>query len=114
MVTRNYVPDSGDLIWLNFDPHAGREQGGHRPALVLSPAAYNGKTGLAVACPITSRPKEYPFEVRIAAASINGAILSDHIKSLDWRTRGARKAGKAPSSVLQEVRERLAALLGFE
>lgn len=113
MVTsQEYLPDAGDLIWLDFTPQAGREQAGRRPALVISPRVYNSKTSLAVVCPITSHAKGYPFEVPIAGAGkINGVVLSDHLKNLDWRQRHATKAGKVPPQVLRRVRERIAALL---
>ncbi len=112
MVAREYVPDAGDLIWLDFTPHAGREQAGRRPAVVLSPRSYNEKTSLAVVCPVTSRVKGYPFEVSLPAGSrLRGAILSDHLKNFDWRHRQAQKAGKIPRSILEQVRARVAALL---
>jgi len=91
MVNKNkkiYIPDRGDIVWLEFNPQAGHEQAGLRPALVISPAAYNSLVGLALMCPITSKIKGYPFEVLIPKKfKINGAILADQIKSLDWRTR---------------------------
>ena len=114
MVAARYVPDAGDLVWLDFDPQAGHEQAGHRPAVVLSPVAYNRRAGLALVCPITGRVKEYPFEVPLpAGAGLSGVILSDQLKSVDWRARRARKAGRAPSQVMEQVRERLGPLLGF-
>ena len=114
MVTRRqYVPDAGDLVWLSFDPRVGHEQRGRRHALILSPRAYNQKTGLALACPITSRVKGYPFEVPLPpAGDISGAILADHVKSLDWRERAAVYAASATDDVLSEVRERLRVLIG--
>jgi mRNA interferase MazF len=109
-----WAPDAGDLVWLTFDPQAGREQAGRRPALVLSAAAYNRRSGLAIMCPITSRLKGYPFEVEIPEGlGVAGAILADHVKSLDWRARHAERAGKVPPSILSEVQARLAPLLGF-
>src|SRR4030067_1632422 len=85
-----YIPDSGDIVWIMFNPQAGHEQAGHRPALVLSPKAYNGKVGLALLCPITSQVKGYPFEVLIPEGlEIKGAVLSDQVKSLDWKERKA-------------------------
>ena len=109
-----WAPDAGDLVWLTFDPQAGREQAGRRPALVLSPAPYNRRSGLAIMCPITSRVKGYPFEVKIPEGlGVGGAILADHVKSLDWRARRAERAGKAPASILREVQACLAPLLGF-
>ena len=111
-----YIPDAGDIVWLEFDPQAGREQAGHRPALVLSPAAYNGKTGLMVCCPLTTQIKGYPFEVALAGAPANAqasAVLSDQVKSLDWRMRGARKKGKATPAELAAVKGRIKALLAL-
>jgi mRNA interferase MazF len=112
VVTRGFVPDAGDLVWLDFTPHAGREQAGRRPAVVLSPRAYNEKTSLAIVCPITSQVKGYPFEVEVPASSrVTGVILADHLKSLDWRQRRAQRIGKIPQSSLKKVRELISALL---
>jgi mRNA interferase MazF len=109
-----WAPDAGDLVWLTFDPQAGREQAGRRPALVLSPAAYNRRSGLAIMCPITSRLKGYPFEVEIPQGlGVAGAVLADHVKSLDWRARRAERVGKISASTLREVQARLAPLLGL-
>jgi mRNA interferase MazF len=109
-----YVPDAGDLIWLTFDPQAGREQAGRRPALVLSPRTYNAKSGLALVCPITSQIKRYPFEVPVAAAhGVTGVILADHVKSVDWKARRAERAGRCPNDAVGEVRARLAPLIGY-
>jgi len=109
---QEYLPEAGDLVWLDFTPQAGREQAGRRPALVLSPRAYNAKTSLAIVCPITSQVKGYPFEVALPpGGKIGGVVLSDHVKNLDWRQRRAAKAGKVQAAVLRAVRERLAALL---
>ncbi len=114
MVVRVYVPNTGDLIWLTFDPQAGREQSGRRPALVLSPSAYNERSGLALVCPITSRVKGYPFEVPLPETSpVSGVILADHLKSLDWKQRRAKLAGRVPRGTIGEVLGRLAPLLGF-
>ena len=89
-----YVPERGEVVWLNFNPQAGHEQAGHRPALVLSPASYNLKTGLMLCCPITSQVKGYPFEVPVTGdAGIAGAILADQVKSLDWRGPQAKRKG---------------------
>jgi mRNA interferase MazF len=109
-----YTPDRGDVIWLDFTPQAGREQAGHRPALVLSPREYNRKTGLAVMCPITSHAKGYPFEVALTAGSVQGVVLSDHVKNLDWRERKATYKGKAPAIVLKDVMGKISALLMTE
>lgn len=107
-----YVPDRGDLIWLTFDPQAGREQAGRRPALVLSPAAYNSRAQLALVCPITSRRKGYPFEVELPAGlPVAGVVLADHVKSVDWSARRAEQAGTAPRSILDDVVARLRVLL---
>ncbi len=115
MVKARHVPDAGDLVWIDFDPHAGREQAGRRPALVLSPSAYNAKTGLAIACPVTSQIKGYPFEVLLPpGAAISGAVLCDHLKSIDWRARRAERAARAPGPVMQEARRKIAALLGVQ
>lgn len=112
MVARAYVPEAGDLVWLTFDPQAGHEQRGRRPALILSPRVYNAKARLAIACPITSHVKGYPFEVPITAAGrITGVILADHVKNLDWDARRVVFEAKAPTEVLAEVRARLRALL---
>lgn len=111
---RRYVPDSGDLVWLTFDPQSGREQRGRRSALILSPRIYNQRTQLAIACPITSHAKGYPFEVPLPeGASIEGVILSDHLKSLDWKTRRAELAGTVEGDTMAEVRERIRPLLGL-
>ncbi len=112
---RGYIPGAGDLVWLDFSPQTGREQAGRRPALVLSPAAYNEPAGLIVACPITSQAKGYPFEVALPAGlPISGVILADHLKSMDWRRRRAEPAGRVPKYVLKQVRDRVAVLLGTE
>lgn len=109
-----YVPRAGDLIWFDFDPQAGREQAGRRPALVLSPSSYNAKSSLAVVCPITSQKKGYPFEVDLPrGGKIGGSVLADHLRSVDWQSRRADFAGKIPNDVLREVQERVAALLGL-
>ena len=114
MVARAYVPDAGDLVWLTFDPRVGREQAGRRPALVLSPAAYNRKSGLALMCSVTSRIKGYPFEVCLPAdLPISGVILADHLKRADWRARHAELVARVPAEVLAEVVDRLAPLLGY-
>ena len=112
MVEPNYVPGRGDIVWLTFMPRVGYEQAGHRPALVMSPEAYNDKTSLALLCPITSRVKGYPFEVTLPAKGrITGVVLSDQIKSLDWRARGAEFAAQAPEKVVAEVLDKLTLLL---
>jgi mRNA interferase MazF len=110
-MVRRYVPEAGDIVWLHFEPQAGHEQAGHRPALVVSPAIYNGKTGLMLCCPMTTQIKGYPFEVLIAGARPS-AVLSDQIKSLDWVMRRARRKGRVLPKELAEVREKASALIG--
>lgn len=106
------VPRRGDLVWLDFTPQAGHEQAGRRPALILSPESYNRKTGLAIACPITSQAKGYPFEVALPDdGPVAGVVLSDHVRSIDWRARRAERAGQARVATLGEVCGKLAALL---
>ena len=106
----DYVPDSGDIVWLQFDPQAGHEQAGHRPALVLSPARYNGLRGMMVCCPMTSRIKGYVFEVVITETPPS-VVLADQLKSLDWRARGAVRKGAVTPQILAEVRAKIKALL---
>jgi mRNA interferase MazF len=107
-----YIPDSRDIVWITFNPQSGHEQAGRRPALVLSPAVYNGKVGLAILCPITSQVKGYPFEVVIPdGLEISGAILSDQVKSLDWKARKAEFGGKLPSHTFNEVVQKLSTLI---
>jgi mRNA interferase MazF len=103
MVKKGYVPDRGDLVWLDFDPQVGHEQRGKRPALVVSIRDYNEKTNLGLFCPITSMKKDYPFEVVVSVGKINGVILSDQIKSLDWKKRNARYIGKVEESIIGNV-----------
>lgn len=106
------APQRGDLVWIDFTPQAGHEQAGRRPALILSPKSYNRKTGLAIACPITSHAKGYPFEVPIPdGLPIMGVILADHIRSIDWRARHAERVGQATDETLAEVLGKLTALL---
>jgi mRNA interferase MazF len=110
--TMAYTPHRGDIVWVTFNPQAGHEQAGRRPALVLSPASYNGKVGLAILCPITSQIKGYPFEVLIPdGLEINGVILSDQVKSLDWKARQAELVCKLPSATVDEVLQKLNTLL---
>jgi mRNA interferase MazF len=109
-----YSPDCGDLVWLDFDPQAGHEQAGHRPALVLSPRAFNQRTSLAFVCPITSKIKGYPFEVLLPPGLlVHGAILCEHMRSLDWRIRNATMIGRVPENVLDEVREIAGSITGI-
>ena len=107
-----YIPERGDAVWLNFDPGSGHEQAGHRPAVVISPKSYNQKVGLALFCPVTSQVKQYPFEVQIPKGSkLKGVILSDQIKSLDWRARQASLIVKLPIDVVAEVISKVKLLL---
>ncbi len=109
-----FVPDAGDFVWLTFDPQAGREQAGRRPALVLSPKIYNAKSGLVLACPVTNQIKGYPFEVAVPAGGrATGVILADHLRSVDWKARHAEPLGRCTDDVMIEVRARLAPLLGY-
>ena len=112
MTTGGYVPDRGDVVWISLNPQAGHEQAGRRPAVVLSPASYNGKVGLAVFCPITSQVKEYPFEVIIPPGlSVTGAVLADQVKSLDWRARRADLIARLPAAVIGDVLVKVRTLL---
>lgn len=109
---RSYVPDRGDAVWLTFDPQAGHEQAGRRPALILSPRAYNSKAGLAILCPITSQLKGYPFEVNIPdGLPLSGSILADQVRSLDWKARRAKRICSLPEQVTDEVLGKLSVLL---
>lgn len=106
-----YVPDAGDVVWMQFDPKAGHEQAGHRPAVVLSPASYNGRTGLLVCCPVTTRINGYPFEVVLSGTPAS-VVLADQVKSLDWRVRQATREGCVTDAELAAVRGKLLALIG--
>lgn len=108
-----FVPERGDAVWLTFDPQAGHEQSGRRPAIVLSPKQYNGPTGLAILCPVTSQVKGYPFEVILPAGlPIQGAILADQVRNLDWRARRASRICSLPGATTDEVLGKLGTLLG--
>ncbi len=106
-----YVPQPGDVVWLNFDPQLGHELAGHRPALVLSPGRYNAARGMMLCCPMTSKIKGYVFEV-VVPGTPPSAALADQIKYLDWRARGAELKGKVSASVMAEVQGKIKALLG--
>ncbi len=106
-----HVPDAGDVVWFQFDPQAGHEQAGHRPALVISPAAYNGKTGLMVCCPMSTKIKGHPFEVLTSVDGLDCAVLSDQIKSLDWKVHRAKKKSEVSPDVMLHVRAKIKALL---
>lgn len=108
---RAYVPDTGEVVWLEFDPQAGHEQAGHRPALVISPASYNGKTGLMVCCPMSTKIKGHPFEVVTQVDGVDCAVLSDQVESLDWKVRHAKKKAIVSTDVLTHVRAKMKALL---
>lgn len=110
-MVNSYVPEAGDIVWVHFDPRAGHEQAGHRPALVLSPATYNGRRGMMIACPMTSRIKGYPFEV-VVSQDPPSAVLADQVKNMDWRARGAQFKSRAPPAVLAEVKATLKVLIG--
>jgi len=107
-----YSPDRGDIVWINFNPQAGHEQAGRRPALILSPKNYNSKVGLAILCPITSKKKGYPFEVQISEGlPVNGVILSDQAKSMDWKIRNTEFICELDNESVEQVLQRLQALL---
>ncbi|MDD5500738.1 MAG: endoribonuclease MazF [Candidatus Omnitrophica bacterium] len=114
MVNRNYIPQCGDAVRISLNPQAGHEQAGRRPAVVLSPRSYNGKTGLAILCPVTSHIKGYPFEVVLPdGLPVSGAILSDQVKSLDWRVRDVELICTLPDEVVSEIMQKLGALLSI-
>ncbi len=108
-----FTPDSGEIIWIEFNPQAGREQGGRRPALVISEAAYNARTGLAVCCPITRTIRNHPFEVFVDIDGIPSAILSDHLKSIDIEARYAKRLSRVDFQTLAEVKAKVKALIGL-
>jgi mRNA interferase MazF len=109
---RAYVPGRGDVVWISLDPQSGHEQAGRRPGVVMSPKSYNSKVGLAILCPITGRPKGYPFEVSLPAGlPVTGAILSDQVKSLDWRARHAELICALPTGTISEALQKVATLL---
>jgi len=106
-----YVPDEGDIVWLNFTPQSGHEQAGRRPAVVLSPKAYNQRSGLLVCVPITNQIKGYPFEVVLNGSGATGAALSDQVKNLDWKSRQAERKGAATPAELAEIKAKIKTLL---
>ena len=109
----SYVPDAGHIVWLEFDPQAGREQSGRRPAVVLTPASYNKKTSLMLCCPLTTQIKGYPFEVLVEIDGVQSAVLSDQLKSQDWKIRKAKFKAKVPLDAHSEVRAKAKSLLSF-
>jgi len=111
MVTEKYIPERGDIVWLNFNPGSGHEQKGKRPAIVISPKGYNEKVGLGLFCPITSKVKKYPFEVKIEKDKIDGVVLADQIKSLDWKTREIEFMAKETSEKVKEIIDKISVLL---
>ena len=111
-MTADYLPERGDVVWLDFQLQAGHERTGRRPAVVLSPRSYNGKVGLALLCPITTRLKGYPFEVAVPAdCGVTGVVLSDHVKNLDWRARRAEFICRLPAASIADVLGRVAVLV---
>lgn len=106
-----YVPDEADVVWLNFTPQSGHEQAGRRPAVVLSPKAYNSRAGLVVCVPVTNQIKGYPFEVVLSGAGATGAALADQVKSLDWRIRQAERKGTASPAEMAEIKSKIKSLL---
>jgi len=112
MVAKTYIPDRGDLVWVDFNPTKGRKQAKVRPAIILSPLAYNQKTNLAIMCPITSVVKGYPFEVDVNEKKVAGVVLSDHVRSLNWQTQNTKFIAKAKPKVTAEVQSKLLLLVG--
>ena len=110
-MVRTYVPEAGDIAWLDFDPQAGREQARRRPSLVLTDQAYNRASGLAVVCPLTSKRKPYPFALPVVVDKVEGSVLVDHIKSMDWKARNIAFHSKADPEIVRKVRSYIAVLL---
>lgn len=110
-MVKNYTPEKGDIVWLDFTPQSGHEQRGRRPAIVLSKKAYNQKIGLALFCPITSKEKGYPFEVKIVGKKITGCVLSDQIKSLDWTERNIEYIEESNKDIIEEIIEKIELLI---
>lgn len=110
-MVKGYIPARGDIVWLDFNPQAGHEQAGHRPALVISPKIYNEKSGLLLACPLTSKVKGYPFGVELPSKDGGGCVLVDQIKSLDWKARHAKFKNKAPRKAMEEVLGKIEVLI---
>ncbi len=111
--SRGFVPGRGDVVWITMNPQAGHEQSGRRPALVLSPAEYNARVGLAIVCPVTHQVKGYPFEVALPQGlPVAGVVLSDQVRSLDWQARAAELLCHVPQDTTSQVLARVATLLG--
>jgi mRNA interferase MazF len=114
VISNHFVPDRGDVVWINMQPQVGHEQSGRRPAIVLSPKAYNDKTNLALLCPITNQIKGYPFEVNIPSGlKFTGVVLTDQVKSLDWKSRKAEFCAKASGEEIFEILQKLKTLLDY-
>lgn len=113
VIAKSYIPDVGDIVWLQFDPKAGRAQAGHRPALVLSPIVYSAKTNLMLCCPLTTQIKSYPFEVVFNDGATQPAVLADQLKSLDWKVRKAKFKSKISRQEMMVVKLKIKALLGL-
>jgi mRNA interferase MazF len=111
MVAEAYVPDRGDIIWLDFNPQRGHEQSGRRPSITISPLAYNRRVGLGLFCPITSRIKGYPFEVRCEGSDVDGVILADQVKSFDWRKRRISYIERATENAIAETLKKILSLI---
>lgn len=111
MVKEPYIPGRGDIVWVNFNPQKGREQAGRRPAFVISPHIYNQRVGLALMCPITSHAKGYPFEVQIRTKTINGVILADQLRTLDWKAREVFLIEEAKPAIITQVQQKLSLLI---
>jgi len=110
-MVKSYIPEKGDLVWLDFTPQSGHEQSGRRPAVVVSPQEYNRKTGLGIFCPLSSKEKGYPFEVKIENKKISGVVLSDHLKSLDWLSRNAEFVSTVTEKELEEILDKIKVLI---
>ena len=110
-MVENYVPDRGDIVWFNVSPHVGHEQGGVRPALVLSAMSYNRRSGMMLACPITSKAKGYPFEVRIKAKKIDGVVLADQVKNVDWHERSPEFGVRADNETVSKTQALIESLV---
>ncbi|MBI4599352.1 endoribonuclease MazF [Candidatus Uhrbacteria bacterium] len=111
MVEKTYVPHRGDIVWINLNPTRGHEQGGSRPALVISSQSYNERVGMMLACPITSHVKGYPFEVAIKIQDVEGVVLADHVRSIDWTCRPVCLVGRCDEEIVEDVQHKLNVLI---